>query len=229
MRIAIYGDSLTEGIPGLSFFKALECKIPEHALVNRGKRGDTVVSLFRRIVRDGTSGPLGLAILWVGVNDVLAKVSRSHAALKHLMRQPRAKDLSEFSDYYSRILKLIQPSADRILAVSPLLIGESLSNRWNRELGDVCEVIALASSGYAHYIDLRAEIAARWSESQCSDYIPKLVTRIAWDSLFRRTPAAVDKAASRRGLQFTLDGVHLNSTGVQVVAEVLRKAIERPA
>jgi len=229
MRIAIHGDSLTEGIPGLSFFRALEAMIPEHGLVNCGKRGDTVVSLFRRIAQDGPHNPVDLAILWVGVNDVLAKVSRSHSTLKRLMRQPRAKDLAEFRDYYNRTLTLLRPSADAILVVSPLLIGEDLSNRWNQEIGEFCKIIASASSfcDQVHYLNLRAELPIGGSGSGLSDYIPKSVTRIAWDSLFLRTPAAVDKAASRRGLRLTLDGVHLNSAGVEVVAEAFRKAIGR--
>ena len=228
MRIAFYGDSLTEGSPGISFIRVLEAMLPEHELLNLGKGGDTVVSLYRRIARHGTHDPVDLAVLWVGVNDVLATVSLSHSTLKWLMRQPRARDLAEFRQYYHRTLKRLRRSADSILTVSPLVIGEDPSNRWNRRLADLSRIASTASAAFdhVHFLNLRAELTAIWRGRKPSDYIPRSVTRIAWESLFLRSPAGVDRAASRRGLRLTLDGVHLNSKGAELVAEALREAIE---
>jgi len=228
MRIAFYGDSLIKGSPGVSFLRVLEAMLPKHELLNLGKGGDTIVSLYRRIARHRTHDPLDLAVLWVGVNDVLATVSLSHSTLKWLMRQPRARDLAEFRRYYQRTLKRLRQLADTVLTVSPLVIGEDPSNRWNRRLEDLSRIASIASAAFeqVHYLDLRAELTATWFGDKPSDYIPKSVTRIAWESLLLRSPAGVDKAASRRGLHLTLDGVHLNSKGAEVVAEALREAIE---
>jgi len=224
---AFYGDSLTEGIPGVSFFGALEAMLPEHELKNCGKGGDTIISLYRRIARSWLQDPVDIAVLWVGVNDVLAKVTFSHSMLKRLMGQPRARDLTEFRDYYHRTLKLLSNEVRSILAVSPLLIGEDLSNPWNRELGDLCKIVASVSNSFdnVHYLDLRADLSERLKGKHTSDYVAKSVTCIACDTLFLRTPAQVDAVASGRGLSLTLDGVHLNSTGVAVVSEAFLKAI----
>lgn len=227
MRVAFYGDSLTQGIPGVSFFDVLEPLLPRHKLLNFGKRGDTVVSLCRRIARHGPQDPLDLAVLWVGANDVLATVSRSHSTLKWLMCQRRARDLVEFREYYHRILTHLRGPADTILTVSPLLIGENPSNPWNKRLEELCMIIESMSESFdrVHYLNLRAELSTSLGARAPSDYAPKSVTRIALESLFLRSPAGVDKAASRRGLQLTLDGVHLNSKGAKVVAETFRRAI----
>ena len=228
MRIAFYGDSLTRGVPGISFLRVLEPMLPQDELKNLGKGGDTVISLYRRIARSETQGSSDLAVLWVGVNDVLATVSRSHSALKWLMGQPCARDLIEFREYYGRILECLWSSADAILTVSPLLIGEDRSNPWNRrleELGETTRSISESLDG-VHYVDLRSELTAGWAASEASDYVPRSVTRIALESLFLRSPERVDKMASRRDLHLTLAGVHLNSTGAERVAMVIRRAID---
>ena len=227
MRIVFYGDSLTEGIPGVSVFAALEARLPEHELTNCGKGGDTVTSLHHRIARSELRDPVDIAVLWVGVNDVLAKLTSSHSLLKRLMRQPRAKDLAMFRDAYGRTLELLQTRAGKILAVSPLLIGEDLSNPWNREIENLCKSIASVSASFdhVHYLDLRAVLIDRLKGERTTDYVPKSVTGIACEALFLRTLARVDAVASNRGLRFTLDGVHLNSRGVEVVREAFVKAI----
>jgi len=227
MRIAFYGDSLIKGTPGVAFLDVLQSMLSNHTLVNLGKGGDTVISLWRRIEKRAQA-PSDLAVLWVGVNDVLSTLSLSHSALKWLMRQPRARDLVEFRAYYHRILGRLRHSSDNILTVSPLLIGEELSNPWNRKLEELCRIArsSAASFDHTHYLDLRAELATRSVMREPSDYLPRSVTRILLDSLFLRDPAEIDRAATRRGLHLTLDGVHLSSRGADEVAKLLRAAIE---
>jgi lysophospholipase L1-like esterase len=228
MRIACYGDSLTRGIPGVSFLRELEAMLPEATLLNYGKSGDTVVSLYRRLARPGADDGWDLAVLWVGVNDVLAKLSLGHLMLKRLMRQPPARDLVEFRDVYHRTLETLCRRADRVLAVSPLFVGEKLASPWNRELEGLCEGIASLSASFdaVQYVDLRACLSERLLEGCVSNYLPKRVAAIARDALFLRSPAQVDALSARRGLRLTLDGVHLNSEGAKNVAAVLARTIE---
>lgn len=227
MRIAFYGDSLTAGSPGVSFFPALEAMLAEHQLINCGKGGDTVISLYRRISRDALCDPTDIAVLWVGVNDVLAKVTGSHSLLKRLTQQPRARDHAEFRDTYQRTLELLRQTARQILAVSPLLIGEDLENPWNRELGDLREIIASVCAFFddVQHLDLRACVSERLKGGHASGYLPMSVTSVALDALLLRTPARVDRVARRRGLRLTLDGVHLNSAGAEAVTQELRRAL----
>ncbi len=229
MRVVCFGDSLTEGIPGVSFLEALEAMLPEDTLVNCGRGGDTVISLYRRIVHRPLQCPVDVAVLWVGVNDVLAKLSVGHSMLKRITRQPRARDHVEFSTFYHRTLESLCDGAAHVLAVSPLFVGEDLANPWNRELEDLGAVISSASATFdaVQYVDLRSALSERLAIERASDYLPKRVASIARDALFLRTPAEVDTLASRRGLRLTLDGVHLNSEGTRLVAAELRRAIER--
>jgi hypothetical protein len=60
MNIALYGDSLTEGRAGVSYINLLQPLLPGHELLNYGRGGDTVISLYHRIA--GQHG-LGIGIL----------------------------------------------------------------------------------------------------------------------------------------------------------------------
>ena len=76
MNIIFFGDSLTEGIPGVSYYNILKEKLPQHNLGNCGKGGDTVISLLRRIKKMNISQTYDIAFLWIGTNDVLVHVSK---------------------------------------------------------------------------------------------------------------------------------------------------------
>ncbi|MCK5249808.1 MAG: hypothetical protein KAJ98_07580, partial [Spirochaetaceae bacterium] len=74
-RILLWGDSLIEGKPGVAFTSFLSESLPELCLVNRGRGGDTALSLLRRLKGDPVPEmreQYEIAILWVGVNDVFA-------------------------------------------------------------------------------------------------------------------------------------------------------------
>ncbi len=227
VHIAFYGDSLTTGIPGVPFLRELRAMRAGDALTNLGRGGDTVISLYRRIAKGNAPAPLDVAVLWIGVNDVLASVSWSHSALKRALHQPPARDHGEFEDYYRRTIELLQRSARSVIAVPPLLIGEDLANPWNKQLDALRKVAASVAASFdnVRYVDLHGLLACRLWGREVSKYIPKSVTVIALEALLLHSPDRVDHAAARRGLHFTLDGIHLNSAGAKVVAGQLHRSL----
>lgn len=227
MKIAFYGDSLTEGLIGASYIEILKEKLPEHTLLNYGKKGDTVLSLYRRIVRMKLHEPVDSAFLWVGVNDVFIKVSWHYPLLKTLLRQPWAKNSREFKKYYRAILDMLCYQANRVLTVSPLFIGEDLHNTWNRNLEEFCQIIEelSASDEKIKYVNLRAAFAQKLASKNISNYVPKSAVRVVLDAVLLRSNAQIDQKASERGLHFTLDGIHLNSPGAEIVAKIFLKTV----
>ena len=228
MKITFYGDSLTEGVPGVSFLRILETVLPQHELINRGRGGDTVQSLYHRMVRDRLDEPAELAFLWVGVNDVFSKLTVSHSLFKRIRGQGPADNLDAFRDTYDQALRLLSRKTPRVVAVSPLILGEDLSNDWNRELAELCAVIESISSGYPNvqYCDLRTRFIQVLSGKPVSDYVPKHLTVIARDAVLLRSDDRIDVVAAHRGLHLTLDGVHLNHAGALLAAATFRESIE---
>jgi lysophospholipase L1-like esterase len=221
MTIAFYGDSLTRGLPGASYFDPLAILLPGRTLINFGKGGDTTLSLTQRIRRRKLLLPVDAAFVWIGVNDVLAHLTWVSPVVKTVLNQPWAADRSAFRAQYRDLLALISPHAARIVAVSPLCIGERLDNRWNRELDELSAIIREGAAGFsqAAFLGLHTILAERLASLPISDYLPMNPLHAVVDALTLHTPADVDRAAASRGLHFTLDGVHLNSAGAALVAE----------
>lgn len=240
MKIAFVGDSLTAGIPGSSYLAVLRKRLPEHELANLGRGNDTVVSLYRRLARRAWAEPFDMAFLWIGVNDVAASNSARLKVLTALMRRSPARDLDEFKNCYRATLELLCRHARRIVAVPPLFKGEEPHSALNRELGILADAITglVACCAQAEVLDLRAvfmsQLVAQPSSATqppsatqpTTGYLSKSLVRIALDMLLLRSNARIDRVAAQRGLQFTLDGVHLNSVGARLVAERFAQRIE---
>jgi len=53
------------------------------------------------------------------------------------------------------------------------------------------------------------------------------VIRVMKDVLFYKNPLRIDRLSKKRGLHLTLDGVHLNSKGAELVVEEYTAVIEQ--
>jgi len=228
MNIACYGDSITQGIPGASYFDALRRKLPDHTLINYGKGGDTALSLYQRVRRYNLLQPVDVAFVFVGVNDVLVHLTPTGPMLKTVFGQPWAEDLDAFRSQYAGLLALIGEAAGRVIAASPLLIGEDLNSKWNQRLAEVIAVTREeAERAGTDYVDLRARAAALLDGKPISPYLPTSHWRTLLDGLTLLTDDQIRRMAARRGLHLTLDGVHLNPTGAEMVAEAFAAALAR--
>lgn len=228
MRIAFIGDSLTEGFPGCSYVKILQRRLPEHALINMGEGNDTVVSLHHRVTHMVLEENFDLAFLWVGVNDVLRRFSSwTFRASDVILRDPHAMHPGEFVAHYDATLHWLKEYARHIVAVSPLLKGETPGNPWNRQLAAYADEIAdlTADNPHINYLDLRTPMLSYLEGRPISSYLPPNALRVLFDALWLRTDAQIDARSRQRGLHVTLDGVHLNSTGASLVADEFERVI----
>jgi len=227
LKMAFIGDSLTEGIVGASYFEILKSRLPRHDLFNFGKGGDTVVSLLRRLHRIDFGIPMDIGFLWIGVNDVLIKTSRSFPVVKRLRKQPWVKNHPEFREFYRSVLELLQDRISRIFTLPPLFIGEDLDNEWNRELAVLSDIIRDLSGTFPNveFFGWRERFSSHLASKNISPYAPKSAFRVISDALFPKTHEALEKRASARGLHLTIDGIHLNATGAEKVAEAILEKI----
>jgi len=200
MKIVFLGDSLTAGNPGAAYFERLHLKLPEHKLLNYGKGGDTVKSLFQRIRKTEFEPPIDITLLWIGVNDFLVKKSLFAPLRKIIRRQPWSKNQQEFNFYYRLLLDLIASQSRQIITIPPLFIGEELDNPWNRKLAAAAAEIKNIAADYpaAIYLDLRESF---------------------------RTLLA-DRKPVQQGY-FTIDGVHFNEKGADIAADIFFQTLSK--
>lgn len=228
LKIAFIGDSLTEGIWGASYFEILRRHLPQHELFNYGKGGDTVISLYRRLRKTDMFSPLDLGFLWVGVNDVFVKTTRMFSIIKRLRKQPWSRNLDEFRSYYRKTVELLHHNISFVYTIPPLFIGEDHDNPWNEELDILSQIIQEVSLSFSDvaFINLRETILSQLSARTSGRYVPKSIVRRILDAFIIKTPEEMEKKASEKGFALTVDGVHLNSKGAGLVAEILLQKIE---
>lgn len=221
MKIALIGDSLTEGRPGVSFFNMLKEKYPTLQFINLGKSGETVNSLYNRLLKKELEGDYDISFLWIGVNDVYSK-------LLSVQAQPVAKDLDEFNSYYKKVLQLLLKSSKQVVLVTPAIVGEKINNSSNKEIKEINQVIELIAKKYDNvkFLDIHTVFENYLSSVSTSDYISIKVWRVMGDVFLYKKPLKIEKISNQRGLHLTLDGVHLNNTGAKVVADAYASAIE---
>ncbi|WP_035207243.1 SGNH/GDSL hydrolase family protein [Metabacillus indicus] len=222
MKIALIGDSLTEGRPGVSFFNILEEKFPNISFDNLGKPGESVKSLYTRLLKTKLDRDYDLIFLWIGVNDVYSKMLSVQA-------QPAAKNHNEFKAYYEKILDLILSSSKKVVAVTPALVGENANNTPNHEIKELNLLIQSITRDQVNvsFLDIHSVFLTHLSKVNSSDYISTKVMRVMVDVLFYKKPSRIDRLSKKRGLHLTLDGIHLNSAGAEIVAEIYASEITR--
>ncbi|WP_137790597.1 SGNH/GDSL hydrolase family protein [Bacillus sp. E(2018)] len=213
MRIGLIGDSLTEGRPGVSFYRLLQKHYPHMTFVNLGKPGESVKSLNTRLTKK-TLETFDIAFLWIGVNDVYSK-------LLSVQAQPVAKDHEEFKEYYQKVLECVLSCSKIVITVTPAVVGEDLNNVSNQEIKQINSLIT--SIAYKHgnvsTLNLHNVFEQHLSSIKSSDYISTKVLTVMKDVLFYKKTSRIDQLSKKRGLHLTLDGIHLNSRGAQIVAD----------
>ena len=231
MKILLLGDSITAGTLGASYVDRLSELLPDHEIINRGKSGDTVISMYRRLRKMNLKNRTDIAVVFIGVNDVFGKLTLSYRLLKMLRRQRWAPTQEQFERVYRLILSRVTIRAGRVITIPPLLLGENPQNRWNREIEALAGTCRSVSSEFDSVTFLG--IRERWIEElrgmTVSDYLPNRMRQIAEDKITLTTDEKIDAVAAERGLHFTVDGAHLNTRGADFIANAICAAVMRPA
>jgi lysophospholipase L1-like esterase len=218
-------------VPGSSYVDMLRERFPDDTLLNLGKGNDTVVSLYRRVSAMRFDQPLDLAFLWIGVNDVPLTDGWTSRAFHTLLAQRRARDMDEFRSCHRATLNLLCETAGHVIVAPPALKGENPENPWNRRLADLARLIEDVTAGCdrAEFLDLQATFARALAARPSSEHLPRNPFRVLLDALTLTTDLQIDAKATERGLNLTLDGVHLNSAGARLVAEEFTAALQSRA
>jgi len=213
----------------VSFFDILKEKLPQHDLINSGRGGDTVISLYQRIKKLSLSESYDIAFLWVGVNDVFVHVSWKFPIAKLLFNQRWAKNIDDFIKCYQRLLEAITHNAKKTFVVSPSIIGEEIHNTWNKRLGKLSVEIEALAAKYENveYIDVRKDFILTLSSKKSSPFIPYRIMVDIIIAYLLNDPERVERKSKNRKLYLTLDGVHLNNVGAHIVAKIFLHCIKK--
>lgn len=221
MRIVFLGDSLTEGVTGASYLRALKRLVADDArlggrgieLVNAGQGGDTVFHVARRVARDVAPNAPDWVVVFVGVND--CRTWYAHSALPptpatigsafYFLRRKgvwRAVTPRRYSVALRALVDDLRARTPaRIALCTPATASESHDVRAERMLDAYVEAVRdVARERACSLIDMRTAFLAAQKSADPS------------------SPSPTEPA----DYHLTCDGVHLSDAGAALVAGVFR-------
>jgi lysophospholipase L1-like esterase len=215
------GDSLIEGRPGASIVDAYQKSFQNEEVINAGKGGDTVLSILKRVKKSVDFKDIDQIVLLVGVNDVFSRLNLRHRLLKILLNQIWTTNLSHFERRYQELLNYLLEQCSNIIVISPILMGEDINNKWNTELEKYVDVIKeICQKMNIEFVNMRTILIEELKGKKQSDYLPYQLQSILNDT--KLDMEEVTRVSEERGLFFTLDGVHLNQFGVNLVLNEIK-------
>ena len=213
MRVVFLGDSLTEGVDGASYLRALGALVASDSLpggvtlINAGRGGDTVLHLARRVAHDVVPHAPGWVVVFVGVNDCRTWYVRQSfptranlGSLYYFLRRKglwRAVTPQRYGDGLRRLIDTLRAQTSaRIALCTPATASEALDARAERMLDN--------------YAALAREVAR---ERECA----LIDIRAAFQAAATQRPDSPPT-----GYRLTCDGVHLSDAGAELVAGIFR-------
>ena len=235
MRIVFLGDSLTEGVDGVSYLRLLRERAARDALlrtldlVNSGVGGDTVLNLPRRVARDVVPLQPDWVVVFIGVNDCMTLLARrrpptigSLRSRRYFQRQKGVRGSVTPARFRDGLRSLVDGlhsrTSARVALCTPAVFGERLSSHAWRLLDEYVAITRMvASERGCALIDVHAAFARELAE------LPALrpASRLTRWRIRHRPTSSYEILAAARGHRFVYDDVHFNARGAALVADVM--------
>ncbi len=232
MRTVILGDSLTAGLPGVSYWRFLHNK---SKLVNKGVGGDTLLGASNRlqkILNNHRYDDADHYIIEIGTNDVLLYTQNKRSRFVKWIVSTRekthgcipCKDIDGFAANYEKLIKSLLDRNKKISVIGLPYIESSrtkineMMERYDSVVQSLCEKYQLP------YLNLR-QLELRCKGANTGSYYPR--KSIWWsvaDALFTSVLPLSMFISKRRGLAVTVDSTHLNKKTAKELAAAVEEA-----
>jgi lysophospholipase L1-like esterase len=202
---------------------------------NFGVGGDLAYNALGRVDDVLACGP-DKVVVWVGANDVLMSVSAKVRRFFQVFKRPPGDPSSEgFRETAHAIVRRLKDESSAKVALCSLFpIGEDLTsaNPFQSELNRRTEEYSAIVRGVAHaegvgYLPLYETMLAQIRVSPGPAFTAFRFFPFYRDAfrvlILGKTP---DEVAQRNGWRFHTDGVHLNSRGGMIVADLVQGFID---
>ncbi len=161
--VLCYGDSITKGIPGVSYLSFIDKR---WKLKNYGLGGDTLMGLSNRVSLDMKSLSCDSNIIQIGTNDILLPYLLNHSErwrdrIEGLIksRSIPCENEHQFKEEYERLINKFQKQSKKVKVINIPCIGEDLKSQLNLKVDAYNLVLKSLTDEYG--IDLLILTAGR--------------------------------------------------------------------
>ncbi len=231
MRTLILGDSITEGELGFDYIHLLE----NYDIHSKGIGGETLFGLTEWMFDEILKEEYDQIIIAIGHNDIILPILKTMGSMfvkPYLSLIQRGsiptEDPVEFEGLYRKVIKSIKEVSKTKIAVTTLsTLNEnknSLSARRRLEynsairgMSDICDVI-----------DLGRRFDEELEQLETRDYF-LMTSGVSFilDKLLTKKDFGSNKLSKKRGLHFTMDGIHLNEAGALIYKEEISEFLKK--
>lgn len=234
--ILCFGDSITEGRPGVTYLKYV--RSPKQ-YKNFGLGGDTLKGMSERlesVIDDPDYRDVKTIVIGIGTNDVL------HPYLKNYSKSWRrivgglalrgsvpCGDEAEFWERYEELLQMLKRAGKQAVIFGiPLLETEiaELNQKaveYNKIIADLCEHFSLT---YIDIMGFQKDIKNSQNNTGTYFFSKNVFEPVALAILTTYLPFT-DDVSKKRGLAVTVDGVHMNTISAKGLAGLIDNAVLR--
>lgn len=226
----LYGDSITEGLPGSTFCTYLRDLEP----VNRGLAGDSLIGLSRRFAFDLKHGRIAAgdtAVFFIGTNDVLTPFLHRYTMQSRVLVEGQilrgsvpVESVEDYSARYAALLRRASRGKVKALVVGVPVI-ETLAFSLDAQASELDgRAEAAAKAAGVPFIDIRsAQLAVKRIMNNHGSYFPTGgATDTLLDTIFTKYLPFASTVSAHRGLALTIDGIHFNPRSARLLARLVR-------
>ena len=202
--VVFFGDSITRGNFGSNYIDIIERLLSEHPrsanirLINAGRDGDTVDGLKHRAQSDVLAYKPDWVVVLIGINDVLnASVSIAGLSMESSgERQSTHHMIEHFTSSYLSLIDILKGPVKNLAICTTTVIEGSMGLSVEEKLALVNDTIrSISQVKNCGLIDLHLA--------------------------FKKRVVELREEGKHAEFLLTVDGVHLNKRGAQLVAETM--------
>jgi lysophospholipase L1-like esterase len=230
--VVCFGASLTAGTVSYNYLDLLEERpaLMDFRFINHGVDGDLAWNGLQRLDRVVADRPDFVTIL-IGTNDVNATMSERNRAryrtFNHLPTEPTVEWYE--LNLATIVQRLKQETQARLALLSLAVIGEDLEHEANHKIVLYNDAIRrIARQEAVAYLPLHERMVAylREHEDERAALPPRLAYRDGLHNIGNATALHAsglswDEVSRRNGLLVLTDGLHLNSVGAGMIADLI--------
>jgi lysophospholipase L1-like esterase len=230
--IVCTGCSITRGQVSVDYVEILRRRFAGRPVTftNAGVNYDVAFNLRNRLNDVIAQNPDIVTIL-IGTNDANSTLSPKNSRLLRFLKQLPVIPSPDW--YKENLIAIVQELKERTAAHVALLslpvLGEDLDSEANRRTGEYSTIISdVAKAHGVTYLPLNERMKSYLqSQNKPSSfpYRPGLYqssTASMQHFMLRRD---LDTISARRGLQLTIDNIHMNSRGAGMIADLIESLI----
>lgn len=228
--VLCFGDSITQGRPGITYLKYIKNK---KKFKNYGLGGDTLIGVCKRITYTLENSNYNDYLIEIGANDILLPYLRTYSVkwrLKtdYLFKRGSipCKNKEEFESKYRQLIYILINRTKNIKIVSIPCIGEELNTKLNYTVDTFNEVINNLTEKFSiDYIDFNAwqKKVIKAKNEKNTYFISKEPFDVIYDTFLTTYLPFSRYVSNKRGCVSTIDGIHLNNTGAKGLASLIEE------